>query len=408
MSRTLSGGWLDVYLPLIEKFSESPRKWNWWSSIAAIQATMKRKCYVSRGSWRLYPNDYHVLVGRPGLGKGAAINPILSIVRRANTANILSDKLTVEYILERLAKGFPSTGIGVNGGVTFGVDTSCIFFAPELSVFLKYPDNELPELADLWDANEGKKQYGTRGKGLFEVENATPTMLGGCAPGWLVRSIPQHSISGGFTRRVNFVYYDGEGHVRKPWPTDDDTTYKRLTEPLVEDLRAIAQINGEYKFDNPARRLFEQIYEESSPNGDCDEATSNYVCSRWAHITKASMAIAASHGDDKVICKCHLEEAIDMVEDITEGLKIVFRSVGESDMVVVADKVLLYLEKMPGATYQQILSQLWKDVTRDDLIVILSTLRDGGIINERGMNGTLIYTAPPSAPKKTRPVNVIF
>jgi energy-coupling factor transporter ATP-binding protein EcfA2 len=381
-------------MEIIARYSESPRKWNYWSSISVIQASLKRHVYVDRGSWRLYPNDYTVLVGRPGLGKGAAINPVVGIMKRANTTNILSDKLTIEYILERLSKGFPSTGIGPNGGFTFGVDTSCIFIAPELAVFLRYPDSELPDLADLWDANAGKKQYGTRGKGLYEIEDPTPSMLAGCAPEWLVRSVPPNAIGGGFTRRVNFIYDSGETHVRKPWP-NTVMDFEKLTEPLVEDLKYIGQIHGEYKFDNLAKPIFEKLYDESDPNLHGDEATSNYVISRWAHVTKTVMAVAASKRDDLVICKTDLQEAIDAVEEVTEGLKIVFRSVGEGDLTVVADKVLQFLEKAPGATYKQILGHVWKDVVRDDLQVILMTLRDGGIIDEHSIGGNLVYQVMP-------------
>ena len=308
--------------------------------------------------------------------------------------------MTIEYILETLSKGFPNTGTGPNGGITFGMDCSCIFVAPELSVFLRYPQDELPSLADLWNANKDKKQYGTRGKGLREIEGACPTLLGGCAPGWLVKAIPADAVGGGFTRRVNFVYYDGEGHVRKPWPSNID--FATLTEPLVQDLRAISKLHGEYKFDNQTRTIFETLYNDSNPNNHPDEATSNYVISRWAHVCKVAMAVAASKRNDLVLLKTDMEEAINAVECVTEGLKIVFRSVGEGDLTVVADKILQFLEKAPGATYKQILNYVWKDVTRDDLQVVLMTLRDGGVVDERSIGGTLVYQVIPQVTYQKR------
>ena len=333
------------------------------------------------------------MVGRPGLGKGSAINPIVGILKRANTANILSDKLTIEFILEKLSQGFPHTGVGPTGGMTFGMDCSCLFVAPELSVFLRYPDSEIPDLTDLWDALSGKRMYGTRGKGMREVDSATPSMLGGCAPEWLVRAVPPNAIGGGFTRRVNFVYYDGEGQKKIPWP--DNTDFDTLTEPLVQDLRAISKLHGEYKFDNNTKRIFEALYHDSNPNNHNDEATANYVISRWAHVCKVSMAIAASRRNDLVLLKLDMEEAIEAVESVTEGLRIVFRSIGEGDLTVVADKIIQYLEMAPGATFKQILGRVWKDINRDDLNVVLMTLRDGGIIDESSIGGTLIYKVVP-------------
>ena len=353
---------------------------------------------MERGSWRLYPNDFTVLVGRPGLGKGSAINPLHNILRRANTANILSDKLTIEWILEQLSKGFPHSGVGPGGGVTFGQDTSCVFFAPELAVFLRYPETELPDLADLWDARQGVQMYGTRGKGLFKIDSPTPSMLGGCAPEWLVHAVPSNAIGGGFTRRVNFVYDSGANHKRMPWP--DKADFEANTEPLVQDLRQISKTAGEYRFDNLAKPIFEQVYCDSDPNQHHDEATANYIVSRWAHVAKIGMALAASRREDRVLLKADLEEVLDEIHGVTEGLKIVFRSVGESDLTTVADKVIQYLEKVPGATYKQILNILWKDVTRDDLQVVLCTLRDGDVIEERSIGGNLCYAVlPVSTPK---------
>jgi hypothetical protein len=396
--RQLTNGWCDEYVDVLTKYTESPVVWSWWAAVTAVGATLKRQVWVNRGSWKLYPNDYTVLVGDPGLGKGSAINPAHDILKRANTANILSDKLTIEWILEAISKGFPSTNVTATG-VKLGFDTSCFFIAPELSIFLRYPDSELPDLADLWDSREGTQMYGTRGRGLFKIESPCPSMLAGCAPKWLVTSIPPNAIGGGFTRRVNFVFAK-EKSQEKPWPDKDDFTV--ITEPLVQDLRAIGQLQGEYRFDNIARPTFEHIYLQSNASGHSDEATANYSISKWAHVTKTAIALAASRRDDLVIKKEDLDEAQEAVENITDDLKVVFRSVGEGDMTSVADKVLQFLERMPGASYRQILNTVWKDVTRDELQVLLMTLRDGGIIDERVLGGNTIYTAVPSGSKRSR------
>jgi hypothetical protein len=400
MPRTLKKGWCDVYLDIIRQYTESPESWGWWASITAVGASLRKHVYIDRGSYRLYPNDYVVLVGRPGLGKGSAINPIISILDRANTVNILSDRLTIEWILETMSKGFPAPSVGPGGGQTFGFDTTALLVAPELSVFLRFPEDQLPDLTDLWDARDRKCMYGTRGKGLVTVDKPGPSMLAGCAPEWLTHCIPANAVGGGFTRRVNFIYEKDESQSL-PWPSHVDIN--TLTEPLVEDLRAISQLHGEYKFDNLARPIFEQMYVSRNAVAWEDEATANYVISRWAHVAKISMALAASRRDDLVITKSDIEEAADRIVDVTNALSIVFRSVGQSDMVTVADKVMRFLETKGAATFKQILGVMYKDCLKAELEVILLTLTDAGVVQEQKLGqNTVFKVIQKTAPKARR------
>jgi len=404
MARLLNKSWVQGYLDVIDGYTESPEVWSWWSAVTAICGTMKKHCWVDRGSWKLYPNDFTVLVGRPGLGKGAAIGPIVDIINRANSANILSDRLTIEWILDRLSQGFPSQRVSPNGGQKFGFDATCLIVAPELSVFLRYPEDELPDLADLWDATDRKKLYGTRGKGLKEIDAPGPSMLAGCAPEWLTHAIPPNAIGGGFTRRVNFVYAKDKAKVM-PWPLNQD--FKKLTEPLVEDLKDIAQLSGEFTFDSDAKPLFEHLYSQGDPTQWDDEATANYTISRWAHVTKVAMALSAARGTSRVISKLDIEEAVDRVVDVTDGLRVVFRSVGESDMVTVADKVVRYLEARGSATFKQIIGVMWKDCTKAELEVILATLMDAGILVEGRVGSTsVLQLVQQTTPKKQQRVKV--
>src|SRR5260370_25216813 len=118
--RKLKSNWIDNYIQWVAGASESPIDYHWWSAATVIAASMKRHCWIDRGTYKLYPNLFTVLVGRPGLGKGAAVNPAMSILKEANTTAVLSDRVTIEYVLEKLSKGFPATAVASGGGIVFG------------------------------------------------------------------------------------------------------------------------------------------------------------------------------------------------------------------------------------------------------------------------------------------------
>jgi hypothetical protein len=339
-------------------------------------------------------------VGRPGIGKGEAIFPVSRALRKANTANVLSDRLTIEWIKDTMAKGFPTTNTTASGGIAVGTDSACIIIAPELSVFLRFPEDELPDLADLWDANVGPNMYATRGKGLVTITDPCPCILSGCAPEWLKAAVPPSAIGGGFTRRVNFVFAR-ESKQSNAWP--DPIDWDKVIEPFIDDLRRIAQLRGEYKFDNLARPMFEKLWNERFIiDADADEATTHYSISRWANASKLAMSIAASRSDDLVITKEMLEEADDMTSDVRADLKIVFRSVGESEMVNTMDKVIQFIEVKGAATIKQIQSVVWRDCTSPELDVIMTTLRDGGVVESKTVGGREVYVCKVASPSAVR------
>lgn len=331
---------------------------------------------------------YTVLVGRPGIGKGMAMNPALEIMQEANTANVLSDRLTIEYILERLSKGFQSSTVNPSGTITMGIDTSALLFAPEISIFISSPYLTLPTLSDLWDGRTQPFQYGTRHKGLFTIKSPCVSILASSSPKWLTKSIPSDAVGGGFTRRVNFIYARAQSKYI-PWISTNNTGSVRSD--LINDLKDLSLINGEFKFDKLARPVFESIYMDSKSNEFDDQATALYKDTRWVHATKLAIVISASRSNDKVITKDDMEEGGDRIEKVIKDIPIVFRAVGESDMVVAADKVLTFIELRGYATFNEILAACWKDIQEDDLVKVLETFKTAQVIRETTRANKVLY-----------------
>jgi hypothetical protein len=341
--------------------------------------------YVDRGSWRLNPNIFTILVGRPGFGKGGAVNPAVGILSEANSAHVMSDRLTIEYVLEKMSKGFATAMPGTGPQTTtFGKESAAMIFAPELSVFVS-STHTLQILSDLWDAREGNFCYGTRHKGEWKIKDPCLCMLAASAPDWLIRTIPADAVGGGFTRRVNFVLSKAVPARKIPWPHNNGASPVRAA--LIDDLRSISKLNGEFKFDTQAKPLFEKAYQSLAGDWE-DEATASYITTRWAHTTKLAMLYSAARGDDLVITLDDFSKASKLVEDVITDIKTVFRGAGTGDYVAACDKILQYLEMKPGASRKELMGVLWKYIHSAELDVCLVTLETGGQIRsiQRGPN----------------------
>lgn len=339
-----------------------------------------------------------ILVGHTGLGKGRAINPAVSLLREAGCANILSDKLTIQYILEKISdRGLAAahaqiTGAG-GGTIVISTDASCFISAPEVEDLLTASD-AMPSLKEIWECKDGPFEYGTRGKGLVKVAKPCPTLLGGCTPSQIALLFPNHAVGGGFVRRVSFVY-EPERLKRIPWPTPrngNDT----IRDGLINDLRHIAQLRGVFRFDPIAKEMFEKYYNSSGCDEFADEATASYDTSRPYHALKLAMCLTLARSDDLIINFVDMSKAITMVNKCSDDLRKVFRAVGDSEAAGIMDKVLRFIEmrsKVTFVTHQDLMGALWRDVgSTQNLDVILATLEAGRIIKTSQKANLTTYT----------------
>jgi hypothetical protein len=401
--RRLKQSWIKEYLEYISGFTESPTKYHEWCALTGISAVLKRHVWVDRIGFKIYPNLYTVLVGRPGIGKGAAISPMIRMLRETKVVHTLSDRITMEYVLEKLSIGFPiitSTGLPVPPGlqqavaqvaaqknIKLSTEACALIIAKELSVFITASQFSITALTDLWDNEEGTYGYGTRGKGERNINSPCVCLLGGSAQEWLVKSIPADAVGGGFTRRVNFVFATKKDK-KIAWPVQNG--FKNY-DNFIDDLKEISNLRGEFTLTKGARQLFEPYYDSCEPAEFDDEATSVYKTSKWANALKLAMIISAARGDSMQIDVNDWIYAVEKIEEVAKDLKVVFRAVGESDVTVAADRVIRYLELKGYATRSQILHANWRHISSEDLDKVIMTLREGGIIGEKTTGSKTLY-----------------
>lgn len=341
-----------------------------------------------------------VLVGHSGLGKGRAINPAVALLRQSGVSNILSDKLTIQYILEKLSdRGQAAAQLHFNAAsgqpntVSYTLDSSCFISAPELEDLLTASD-AMPSLKELWECKDGPFEYGTRGKGLVSIVKPAPTLLGGCTPSQIAMLFPNKAVGGGFVRRCNFVY-ESECARQIPWPTHRNGN-DPMAASLVADLKHISQTcKGEFKFDALAYKLFEDYYKQAKSDEFTDEATSSYETSKPYHVLKLAMALSLSRYDDLEISFIDMMRATQMVNKCCDDLKRVFRAVGDNDMAVTLDRLIRYIETRSKVTYvtrADIMRDMWKDIgSTQNLDTLLATLETGRVIGTIPRAGLTTY-----------------
>ena len=382
--------WIRKYIDIYGPIAEAPEQYHFWSAATVIGSVLRRHVWVERGTFRLFPNMFTVLIGRPGIGKGSALHPSIDILNKSKAANFMTGRITIEWVLEKLSKGFagPVISASGNGQMTIGVESSVLLFSPEFNVFVSASQHSLKILTDLWDSKEGIWDYGTRQHGEYMVRDPCVSMLAGCTPDALVELIPSQAIGGGFTRRVNFVYAK-DNSILIPWPGESPASPE-----LISDLRQIMLLHGEFRWEPSARALFENYYRRTrgaDKQAIKDEATANYETSMYVHAIKLAMILSASRGDDLIIRTRDWTEAAQRINDCSETIKKVFRSAGSSDLAFAMGKVLNFIEARGFASRQDILQYNWQDITTVDLEVLIATLIGADAIEEYTQAGKVLY-----------------
>lgn len=365
---------------------------------------------MNKGDYNLFPNMFTILVGHSGLGKGRSINPAVALLRESGCANILSDKLTIQYILEKISdRGQAVASLTMQGGtISIGHDSTCFVSAPEVEDLLMMSD-AMPTLKELWEAKDGPFEYGTRGRGLVKVAKPCPTLLGGCTPSQIAMLFPSQAVGGGFVRRCNFVY-EAERTRYIPWPTPRNGN-DPVKMGLVEDLKHIGQLRGAFSFDPVARDMYTKYYNAVGGDEFADEATSSYENSKPYHVLKLAMALAASRDDSMIINFVDLGVAIQMIDKCAGELKKVFRAVGDSESAIITDKVIRFIEtrsKLGYVTRSDIMGALWRDVgSSANLDVVLATLEAGRLIRTSVQSNITVYKPVKGQPLSEIPGGLI-
>lgn len=396
MPRLLQKSWLDSYLDYIDN-TENPRDYNLWAAISAISSSMKRNIYIWRNFVQYFPNQYIILVGPPGIGKGSAIHPVIKIVKEAGLVNYLSDKITAEKIIEKLAVGFakamPAVSPTGQGTLfTIGQDHTACILAKELPVFLSSSEWMHSLLCQLWDENTF--EYETKNKGSSFIKDMCVSMLAGCVPDF-IRKMSRDAlapVTGGFTARTIFVYATEKAQLLpEGWGRPQGTT-SQLYDMLLNDLKHISRLSGEMRLSIDAQRLWNQTYAIHNKQGELDtDAAANFKSRISAHVIKTAMSVSVAEADDLVITKAQLERAITYVETVRDKVDVIFRAVGESPLAVIQDKVITLLEDQGILARDTILRRLYRHTTDDQLTQVLFTLERSNMVILQTIGDKTVY-----------------
>jgi hypothetical protein len=382
MARKL-GNWVLDYAAGIDEFTEAPTSYCIWAAISVIGAVLKKNIWRKRGVYTIYPNQYVVLTGPPGIGKGEAIHPVYNIAKDLKLINVISDRITAPKIVDRMAEGFASVPQiqAVNGAISLQKDSSAVLFSTELQSLLTSSDWMLQFLCDAWDKNE--YEYDTKNSGTSLIRGMCTSLIGACVPEY-IRKLNKDAvaaINGGFTARSIFVYAEKPSkRLPNPPVIANSTKGKKLLVDLNDDLVAISKLRGEVGISPVAQLVWTHFYNSIRIEDNDSDVVMHFKRRMPIHVLKLAMIFSVSYSDKLEIAKEDMLNAIKCLNDVLANLDKAFRGVGESELAEASSKIQGFIERKGITSRSEILTNLHRHVTPENLDRVLSLLGNIGFL----------------------------
>lgn len=327
--------WIDRFQEYLQDIN-SPALFTKWAGIFTIAATLERKVYCfTRGS-NLYPNLYTIFVAPPGIGKTAVVRSVRDMLSTLPHTHIAPSSVTKASLIDAFDKA--SRHITRPEKVPAVLSYKALsIISNELGVLLPAYDSEMMNtLTDLFD---GIGYTETRRTKNLEIQLKNPCLniLAAATPSYLAGAMPEGAWDQGFAARLILIY-SGESIVSSLFKQPEGN--KELREWLVDDLKRIDELEGEFFFTQEAMIALDNWLMNGCPPAPDHPKLHHYNTRRIVHVLKLSMICAASSGSQLLITLDHVQEALDWLLEAEAYMPDIFKS-------------------MSGTTHSQLIDEVW-------------------------------------------------
>ena len=211
----------------------------------------------------------------------------------------------------------------------------------------------------------------TKNKGNDIIVGPYITMLACTTPDWIRGWMREDVITGGFSRRALFVYYNGS-RERIPIP--------EVTQEMLEARarcikwgKSLVNIQGNFDITPDALEFYKDWYKKLEIPQDF---TGGYFESKHVQMLKSAMLIALSESHDLVLRIEHIQLALAQLGYVEANMRKVFEGVGRNELNAIASKILEIVEASGGHMPEKQLNlMMYREANAEELSKVMIHLR---------------------------------
>lgn len=340
--------WLKAYMEYTA-YNEAPEHFHFWTGVGVIAGALRRKVWIDMRYFQWSPNFYIVLVAPPGIvNKSTTIGIGKELLDAVEGIHFGPSTITWQSLITDLAACAESVPMSAT---TFQTMSNLTFVISELGTFVDFSDRRMIDvLVDLWDNRPGAWEKSTKMFGKESVVNPWMNILGATTPAWLADNLPVSMIGGGFTSRCIWLFSSKKKcHIAYPQRQVTPAKLDKLKEDLINDLRIIAELKGEFQLTEDAYQFGEAWYEKHSLKLEANDAEHDtyggYHARTQTQLHKLAMVISASQRSDLVISRQDLETAAHLVDALEHDIPKVFKTLHATAEMGKAHELVAIVQK---------------------------------------------------------------
>jgi hypothetical protein len=374
---------------------EAPAIYHRWTVASIIGTLLGRQLHLQLGKYKIYPNQFIMLMGTPGTRKGSAMNVGKDLLKKSGYNRFSASRTSLERFLIDMKQldVNPDTDIEA---LALDTASESYIFAGEFVDFIGPNDIAFINLlTNLWDNLDEYKHPKIQGKSV-EVYKPTVNLFGGSTPQTFSIAFPPEVIGTGFTSRLLLVHSEPTGK-QIAWPAVLDHLAQ---EQIVCHLREIREsINGEAVVDTKAKALASEIY-RSEIHVD-DSRFAFYQQRRYTHLLKLAMIIAAANLS-MTITEQHILWANTMLAAAEKKMPKALGEFGKSRYSEVSNEILQWMNrKSKPVNVNDIFKAVSRSVSKlPELLEVLANLKAAEkiqVVNVAGKQGYMTkHTEAPT------------
>lgn len=364
--------WLAAYASYTSD-SESPAEFHLWSGVWTISAALRRRVWIDMRKFQWTPNFYIVLVGPAGIvTKSTSIRIGMRLLEKVGGIKFGPSSVTWQKLTDNLANAVEHMKYHDAAGKEVFIPMSCLSIpVSELGTFLKVDDTAFMDvMTDLWDGQLTTWSHGTLTSSNIEIKNPWLNIIACTTPTWLKGHFPEALIGGGLTSRIVFVYGEKKAKL-VPYPDEMKTTpeYLEHEQKLIDDLKEISLMSGEYELTSEARTWGHDWYAKhwsTRPDHLASDRYGGYIARKQTHLHKIAIVLAASESNKLIIEKDHLENAEQLLQSVEPHMLKVFESIGASLESKNLEKMLPFLRSAGFLTVDELFIRVRNIMSQKD------------------------------------------
>jgi len=372
--------------------NEASPTFHTWGAIGTISAVIGRRIWFDQKYYRIYPNTYIVFVGEPGDKKTTALNVARGLVQKTETP-LAPPSITKEALTLLLSSSNEKSPCLKQTTIN---DVICEFahvsiFASEIVTMLSAGGNPIGMIEFLTDIYDREMfEVVTKNKGTDMIIGPYITLMACMTPEQTGQMLKQSIITGGFSRRVVFIYGRSKP-VGIPFP-DMTPEQEKARQFLIEKLGELKNWRGEFTMTDEARAFFADWYQKKhlELNKPHPAAFKNWLRSKDVMLIKVSMLLVVSEFKmTNVIELRHLKQGLEMLNKVEPDIGRIFAGAGRNLGADLAHKLLRYLEETPSkmANKKRILADLYSEGNAREIDEALDFLVTTGKVSQKIQQG---------------------